>query len=187
MKIVDLRKAYHAQICKEMIRITKSKGVEYPNFADGSSKASRQIAQGITERLGYVINNVPIKEQTVGDLFEDATRDFLTEAFGLLQHLRPGRWTYSTDQTAISNFDQYEHLADLDRIIEQNKGLKTALGGDYIVKPDIVVGRLPLSDHDINSKGLLIDKKDFVAGHTPLRAANRKDSVPILHASISCK
>ncbi|MBA7532599.1 Type-2 restriction enzyme NgoMIV [subsurface metagenome] len=187
MKIVDLRKTYHARICKEIIRISNSKGVDYPNFADGSSKASRQIALGITERLEYVANHVPVKEQTVGDLFELATRDFLIEAFGLLQHLRPGKWTYATEQTGISNFDQYEHLAYLDKLIEHDKSLKAALGGDYIVKPDIVIGRVAVSDNDLNSKGTIVGKKDSVASHTPLRTINRKGSVPILHASISCK
>lgn len=187
MKIIDLRKKYHARICEDIIRIRKSKGVEYPNFSDGSSKASRQIAIGITKQLGYVVNHVPIKEQTVGDLFELATRDFLVDAFGLLQHIRPGEWTYTTEQTAISKFDQYEHLAYLDKLIEENKGLKTALGGDYIVKPDIVIGRVAISDKNINSKGIIVNKKDPIADRTPLRATNRKDSVPILHASISCK
>ena len=82
MKIADLRKAYHARICNEIIRMTEgSKGLEYPNFADGSNKSSREIALGITNSLGYVVNRAPIKEQTVGDLFESAPRDFLAQAF----------------------------------------------------------------------------------------------------------
>ena len=114
-----------------------------------------KIAWGITERLGYITNHEPISEQTVGDLFELATKDFLTKAFELLQHVRPGNWIYSTSQTAISGFDQYEHLAYLERIVARDKALAPALGGDYIVKPDIIVARTPISDAEVNSKGKL--------------------------------
>jgi hypothetical protein len=189
MGIIELRKEYHNRICEEIIRIRRDpkKGVEYPNFADGSNKSSVGIACGIVERLGYAIKGDPIKEQTVGDLFELATKDFLTKAFELLRHVRPGNWIYSTTQTAISGFDQYEHLAYLERIVARDKALAPALGGDYIVKPDIIVARMPISDAEVNSREKLIGKGDSVARLTPLRAANRKQPFPILHASISCK
>lgn len=163
------------------------RGVEYPNFCDGSNKSSVRIACGITERLGYTPKREPIKEQTVGDLFELATKNYLSKAFELLQHVRPGNWIYSTSQTAISGFDQYEHLAYLERIVARDKALAPALGGDYIVKPDIIVARMPISDEEVNSKGMLVDGEDTVAKLTPLRAANREQAFPLLHASISCK
>jgi hypothetical protein len=154
MTITELRKEYHKRICNDIIRMTtdKSTGLKYPNFADGSNKSSRAIAAGIVLRIGNETLGAPIKEQTVGDLFESATQDFLKQSFSLLQHLRPGNWVYRTDQTAISGFEQYEHLAYLAKIIAQDKALAPTLGGDYIVKPDIIIGRVPVSDAEINKK-----------------------------------
>lgn len=188
MGIVELRKEYHHRICEEMIRIggRSKKYGEYPNFADGTNRSSVQIARGIAERLGYKAKRDPIKEQTVGGHFELATKDFLTDAFELLQHIRPGDWVYRT-KTAISGFDQYEHLAYLERIVARDKALAPALGGDYIVKPDIIVARMPIADSEVNARAKVIGNKNSVARFTPLRAANRKQPLPILHASISCK
>ena len=45
-------------------------------FRDGSSKASVKIAYGILEQLKYVPAGEPVFEQTVGDLFEAATKEF---------------------------------------------------------------------------------------------------------------
>ena len=59
------------------------------------------------------------------------------------------------------------------------------LGRDYIIKPDIVVGRRPVSDEEINRLQRILDADGKVAQRTSLRAANCSRS--ILHASISCK
>jgi hypothetical protein len=104
-----------------------------------------------------------------------------------LNHLRPGKWHYSTFQTAISGFDQYEHLAYLEEVVGRDKDLASALGGDYIVKPDIIIGRYPVTDEEINQKDEVIDLGGPMANLTPLRQANRPNPHMILHASISCK
>ena len=65
-----------------------------------------------------------------------------------------------------------------------NPGLRATLG-DYLVTPDIVVGRRPVSDHEINRDAQV--QKGHTATLTPLRADNFPDPKPILHASISCK
>lgn len=189
MGIAGLREAYHNRICKDIIRISRDskKHVEYPNFADGSNRSSVNIAWGIVKRLGYVADHKRINEQTVGGQFEVATKDFLAEAFRLLHNVRPGDWIYSTARTAISGFDQYEHLAYLEKIVAQDSALAPALGGDYIVKPDIIVARTPISDAEVNREQKLVSAQDDVARLTPLRSANREKPVPILHASISCK
>lgn len=66
---------------------------------------------------------------------------------------------------------------------KENPGLASALGSDYLIKPDIVIGRNPEADDSINEPCVIIDKN--FASHTNIRAAN--NSLPILHASISCK
>jgi hypothetical protein len=75
----------------------------------------------------------------------------------------------------------------LEKIVARDKALAPALGGDYIVKPDIIVARTPISDEEVNSKGVLVSEKDAIAKLTPLRATNREKALPLLHASISCK
>jgi len=189
MKITDLRTTYHQQICKEIIRVKKDtkKDMDYPNFADCGNLSSVRIATGITKRLNYLVSNASISEQTAGGLFEKITSEFLENSFNLLQHLRPGKWHYATTQTEISRFIQYEHLAYLQEIIKQDKSLSAALGGDYIVKPDIVVARYPVADKELNKKGQIVSSNDAVATLTPFRQTNNKNNNLILHASISCK
>lgn len=186
MTIAELRRAYHQRICSEIVRLQMDGESRYPNFADKGSKASRLIALEIVERLGPLSTTVGVSGQTAGGLFEIITKDFLESALNLLRHLRPGRWYYST-QTPISEFDQYEHLAELQRIVGQVNELASALGTDYIIKPDIVVGRWPVSDGEINQERPLVNPDSPVARYAPLRAANLEHARPILHASISCK
>jgi hypothetical protein len=186
MSIVKLRQTYHQRICLEIIRIKRGRKGEHPNFADGDNNSSIAIAWGIVKRLGYDSNTDIIKGQTSGGRFEEITRDFLEAAFKLLHHLRPGKWYYST-QLPISNFDQYEHLANLDKIIKENSELASAMGTDYIVKPDVVISRWAVSDEEVNQEGVVVDQEDPVARLTPLRSTNFETPHSILHASISCK
>ena len=186
--LAELRRKYHREVCDQIIRITPSKtGQGYPNFADGSSRGSTAIAWGIVKRLKCTLEYQPIRGQTIGKRFESLTRDFLAAAFEQLQHLRPGKWDYSTQQTNISDYAQYEHLAYLERVIKQDKNLASAFGGDYIVKPDIIVARYPISDEEINAHASLVELHEELAQYTPLRATNSSSPPLILHASISCK
>ena len=186
MSIAELRKAYHRRICEEIIRLQKDGKTQYHNFADKGSKASRAIAQGIVDRLGCSPSYAGLSAQTAGGLFEAITKDFLERSFALLYHLRPGKWYYST-QTPISDFDQYEHLANLERIVGQDNELASALGTDYIIKPDIVIGRWPASDEEINREQAVLMAEDSLPKFTPLRQTNLEHLRAILHASISCK
>ena len=185
MNLNELRRSYHRRVCSEIIRI-QSGNPNYPNFADKTNKASRQIAWGIVERIGGISAIDNLKGQTTGGRFEGATCDFIQQAFDLLQHLRPGRWRYATGM-AISEFDQYKHLADLERLVEGSNELATALGKEYIITPDIVVGRYPVIDDDINAKGEVISPQQSIARFTPLRSENATQQHCLLHASISCK
>lgn len=188
MDMQELRKKYHRRICEEIIRITHDRsGKSYPNFCDGSNRASIMIGSAMMELLGYVHNTQPIKEQTVGGLFEIATRDYIRKAFRVLSHIRPGNWVYSTGHTRITEFEQYEHLDSVETIVAKNKLLKTALGGNYLVRPDIIIARMPIPDEEINASTRLVSAEDKVARLSPLRAVNRHPPLPILHASISCK
>lgn len=186
MSIADLRRRYHARLCREIICIKQGKRGSYPNFADAGNVASMGIAHGIVSRIAAEVGVDALPAQTAGGRFEAITSDFLESAFDLLQHIRPGAWRYST-QVPISGYDQYAHLAELERMVQGNKEFASALGTDYIVTPDIIVSRLPVTDEEINIHGMLVGEHEGVAGLTPLRGANSEKPRPLLHASISCK
>jgi hypothetical protein len=184
MTIKNLRRRYHKEICKRILGLKS--GV--PNFADISSKTSRTLAIGLVKRLDCSLCTSPPVGQTVGTVFGELTLDFLNRTFRLLQHIRPGKWIFSASQASIgiAAFDQYEHLAALDSALKTHKDLAAALGGDYIIRPDIVIGRKPLSDPEINKKKIILGGGP-ISILTPLRKNNYKSPKPILHASISCK
>ena len=187
MSITQLRQKYHRQICQDIIRISRDKEKRaFPNFADGSSEPSVAHAWGIVKRLSFSENAASIKGQTAGRRFELITKDFLEEAFTFLQHLRPGHWEYSTN-SEISQFDQYEHLAYIAEALSRDSKLKAAFGGDYIVRSDIVVGKWPVSDEDINQAGILAQDDGLYAKLTPLRTTNFNKPRKTLHAVVSCK
>jgi len=187
MSFSQLRQEYHRKICKDLLRVRKnSKKGDYPNNADGDSKASVKIAWGILSQICKKPAYGSISGQKAGTIFQQITMEFLEQTFEFLQHIRPGKWIYSIN-TAISNFDQYRDLAEIEKVVKANRELATTLGSDYIVSPDIIIGRNPVSDNEINKGRKLIDEKDSVAKLTPLRQANIDGPKAILHASISCK
>ena len=145
-KIGRLREKYHDNLFKHVLRINESGA---PNNADSGSKASVKTARGIIERIGLQPIAGQIPGQTAGQKFEETTRDFLHKAFALLRHLRPGDWEFSLGGN-IQNFEQYRHLADVTRLIERHRELRTVFG-DYIVTPDIVICRKPVDNDTINA------------------------------------
>ena len=208
MGMNQLRKDYHTAICLKVFRITKpekgkQKGKTYPNIADSGNASSIAISWALFRSLGGDETSTDVVKST-GSKFETVTMGFIKSAFELLQHLRPGDWEYSTTRTAISNFEQFEHLAALDKLVSKDKGLKklsetlgsdykelteliAGLSSDYIVKPDIVISRHPVSDAVINQKAQIVGDEPDLARYTPFRERNRNKPSSILHASISCK
>lgn len=185
--LAELRNGYHAAIGEQMVRFSMRSGVSYPNFADGSSRSSVLISNGIAETLGYSDSDAEsLPAQRTGSLFESLTCRFIEEAFNALAHMRPGRWQYLTTQTRISGFEQYRHLDLLDKMVSDHRDLSAALGHGYIVIPDIVIARSPASQEEVNSLGIFLDD-DATASLTPFLESNRSTSLPFLHASVSCK
>ncbi len=182
MFIARLRDNYHRNLCKKIIFIRKG----IPNFADSGSKTSVAIALKITDRLNYPLAKKAPPGQTAGILFEQITKDFLKDSFKLLIHLRPGKWLFAINQS-ISHFDQYEHVANLQRMLQEKTEFAAALGGDYLVTPDITVGRYPVADSEINQTTKVVGVGEPLCQYTPLRSSNRPASNLILHSTISCK
>ena len=185
--LADLRESYHAAIGERIVRFSTRGGASYPNFADGSSKSSVLIANGIADALGYSDSAAkPLPVQRTGSLFETLTRNFIEETFSALAHLRAGRWRYLTTRTRISGFEQYRHLDLLGELVSDHRDLSAALGHGYIVTPDIVIARSPVTRAEVNSAGMFVDEPG-AASLTPFLESNRSPSLPFLHASVSCK
>jgi hypothetical protein len=176
----QLRCEYHRQICEQLLSVD-TEGI--PNNADKHSNISVTLAKGIVEEIGFPISQKKASGQTTGKLFENVTTSYLEKAFNQLNHLRPGDWLFTIEKR-IEDFEQYEHLALLAETLKENKELRATLG-DYLIHPDIVVGRYPVTDDEINQHGKLISKDENIANLTPLRKQN--SSKLILHTSISCK
>lgn len=173
------RKEFHSTLLAGPLSVNEA-GV--PSNADKNSKASVSLACGILEQIGEARSVDKLPGQTAGANFEEICAGYVRVCFDQLSHLRTGRFFVSKGG-GISKFEQYAHLARLEEIARQYRDVALALGSDYLIKPDVVIGREPESDDAINANQELVDSS--IATLTSLRSAN--SSEPILHASISCK
>jgi len=184
-----IRREYHRKLGESIVRWTRRENRSFPSFADGTSNSSVAIAVALSEALNFTQTEGQIGGQTAGRLFEQLTCEFIQQAVALLEHLHPGRWVYRVEQTTLSDYVQYRHLARLKSLVERDIDLKGLVGLEYIVTPDIVIGRHPVSDGEINERTIVVTGRGInCAGLTPFREVNQKDIVlPLLHAVVSCK
>ncbi|WP_288109194.1 NgoMIV family type II restriction endonuclease [Limnobacter sp.] len=184
VKFSELRKAFHAVLLQHTLTIN-SAGVA--SNADSSNTPSKKIAKGIAELLNAETIGERIPGQTSGNQFEEICAHFVKTAFMELHHLRPGVWdvhqVIGRNRLEIAKYDQYSHLTALDKAAKADPELAAALGSDYTITPDIVVVRQTVSDEVINQNSKLVDRE--IATLASLR--NTENSLPLLHASISCK
>lgn len=182
--IAAARARFHERLRRNVLAADAA-GV--PGNADKSSKTSVAIASRILEQLGPGPAQERLAGQSAGSRFEDFCQSFLSETFLALGGLRPGEWDIirigQRDKAGLTRFSQYQHIQEIANAVAGNPDLASILGSDYLITPDIVIGRRPVSDERINADGPVVD--DSVAGHTPLRLRN--NAAPLLHASISCK
>ena len=127
------------------------KGV--PNNADIDSVASRAIAAEMLTILE--VERVTADKEAPGTALEMAVAAYLMKA---LPEIHPAREWEVDHRKLITDFRQYEHLARLDAIVREHPTLRSEIGLDYLIKPDVTVGII-------------------IAGGPP----------PLLHAAISCK
>ena len=177
------RAAFHARLLKGVLGID-AKGI--PSNADSSNKLSIKLAASIAVQLKSG-SSARLQAQTSGSQFESITARFVEESFLPLKHLRPGEWKVekigNRNRNAIAGFEQYAHLAILDRAAKSDPELAAVLGSDYTITPDVIVIRHPATDAEINQPAPIVDMS--VARRTALRAVN--GGKPLLHASISTK
>lgn len=177
--LTEARRAFHATLLAGILTQSDS-GV--PSNADRSSKPSIAIASAILDQLGPAKTASKLAGQTAGADFESVCAEFLAQCFARLGHLRPGKFDVRKGG-GIARFDQYAHLSELEAIARSNREIATALGSDYIIKPDIVISRHPEPDTVLNAHETLVD--DNAGNLTSLRSRN--NAMSTLHASISCK
>lgn len=183
-------------LCNTNATITKQKDgkkiketVVVCNIADKDNKASREISKRIVEAIEIEPRFLSRKPdgQQVGNIFEKCCADFVRNTFPKLQHLRVGNWDveHVTERggVVIARYEQYAHLLQLDKLAAANKTLKSALGNDYSVAPDVVVTRKPEADEILNEEMIVVG--DEACTYASLRRKNNEH--PILHASLSCK
>jgi len=191
MDVSLLRREYHRQICLDVARLrllkNEANGIECPNFADGSNVNSVRISQRIIQKIGFPIKSEVLVGQTTGQRFEEITRIFIEQCFSGLNEIRPGNWKYETHRV-ISDFEQYEHLAYIGEAIKNNPELSSTFGQDYIITPDIIVSRHPISDDQLLQMSISFGNEHQSTRYSPLREVNQKNRLKeLLHAVISCK
>ena len=177
--LLEARREFHKTLLSGPLTVG-STGI--PSIADKSSRPSVQAATGILEELDNVKEAAKLPGQTAGADFENICAAFIEICFKRVGHLRAGDFSVGKGGD-ISQFDQYSHLAELDKLAKENREIATAIGSDYLIKPDIIVRRKPVSDDEINIFEKLVDPT--IANLTPLREMN--SPLDTLHASISCK
>lgn len=152
--------------------------------ADRASTASKRISQLLGASLCARLGLPPLEEQPAvdaGSVFEARVAAFLDATLTAIPSgTKP--W-FVEGGGSIGRFAQYAHLHEIDRLSEQYPELRIYLGGDYLVHPDICVSRRPVLDEALGEG--VISAEENLARATFLRAAN--NSLPIIHASVSCK
>ncbi len=180
--IFAARKEFHSNLLTKGILAINPSGV--PSNADGSNKTSINIAKALVSQIGSGDIGERLPGQKSGSQFEVACEEFIGSTFTLLRHLRPGNWTVARigalGKPGIAQYEQYQHLEELNNIAKTSPVLASALGSDYIIAPDILIGRHPESDEVINEPKILVDGSHSL--HSALRASN--SSLPILHARL---
>lgn len=179
------RREFHANLIHAGTLAISDKGVA--SNADASSRNSKLWATSIARQLHVETIAERVAGQTSGSSFEDAVTKFLQDSFPKLKTFRPGDWDIrqitGRRSSGVSQFEQYEHLATLDRAVRENPTLQASLGNAYIVAPDVIIARRPVSDDELNANELLVDEN--VATHASLRSSVQTKH--ILHAVVSCK
>ncbi len=175
------RREFHRKVCSQAIYL---RGGESPSISDVSSKLSKNLAIGLVQNIDLPLSEQEIDGQRAGSQFEKAVKEYLESMLTRLSHLRPAKWQYTIHDN-ISRFIQYQHIEELDSLIKNSRQARTALG-DYVVKPDVIIARKPVTDDEINTRQVIVSAGSLPR-LTPLRQGNVSDDASILHASISCK
>lgn len=162
----------------------KVAGTNYPVWtcADSYNQASVVLSDGVAQRLKIPMTPIGSQGTTLGTLFENATRTYLEDALALFSSELPHPLTIKAG-VPISDYAQFSHLAAIQTLVQGNMQLQAALGGEYLVAPDTLIGFEPWADAALNAQGAGLNNQ--ISTETFSRATT--STLPILHASVSCK
>jgi hypothetical protein len=166
-----------------------SKAPRIVNIADSNNTASKRVSVLLGDLLCRKYSITSLHEvgnsDDPGTSFEGLIRDYLKACLAVLPSASKP-WDVRAGGS-ISDFAQYQHLQELQRLSNKYEELRVHLGADYLIRPDILVLREPLADTAFGKD--VIDQADDVGRATFLRLANRDATggLPLLHASVSCK
>lgn len=118
-------------------RVNRRTGAAVPNNADSDNTPSIRIAQDILDELGVPRGQVGPRDP--GGALESGIESWLRAELNVLA---PGRTWRVDRKRQVTDFSQYAHLARLQALIDNDttKTLKTEIGSDYIIAPDVTVG-----------------------------------------------
>lgn len=105
------------------------------NNADVANPPSRAIAAEMMRLIGVTQDEPPRFD--AGRALEVGVRDHLAAALPVAD---PNRLWDVQRRLLITDFVQYEHLARVDALVQTNPTLRTELGRDYLIAPDVTVG-----------------------------------------------
>ena len=195
--VKEARDAFLSGMCDELF------GRKTPDgpftAADGSNTTSVAIAAALADELvesGFVPTDAPeTKPQTVGTTFSVLVASFLRRAFANgFTALLPGEWEFEPE-ARLSDYSQFAHLTLLDAMHQDYRDAEdwaraAATGGDYHVKHDVVMSRVPDSPEQLRQRPTssgrpLLDPAEPIATRTILR--DDVQTLPIIHAAISTK
>jgi len=113
------------------------KGGRNPNTSDSGSSTSVAIAARILDLLDIPTNAIRSDDPGIG--LEEGVLAYIEAE---LPKLAPDRaWLFFRGKK-VTDFAQYEHLAQIQKIIkeDESKTLGVEIGRDYVIKPDVTVG-----------------------------------------------
>lgn len=155
--------------------------------SDYNNRASNEITNAVVESIVGIKKAKKLAGQSLGDVFEKSIAEFLQNSFLKLSHLRPGNWSIdhipTRSEEAVAGCEQYSHLGDLAKFCIAHRELAASLGNDYAISPDVIVTRRPETDEVINGAETFL--ASGLSERSPLRSS--VNSLPILHACVSCK
>lgn len=177
-KLTETRRLFHADLLASKVLHIRSNG--NANVSDGGNPTSRALGLSVVEALKGETWAEKVAPQTGGQKFEKAVEDFVIRGLALVD-VFGGRGFSTSRRHRITDYHQYRPVDPEKVSSERVEALRQAYGGDYMVKPDVLVERRALTTEELNTAGFVVDDEYGT------RAAIRAARAPILHASISCK
>ncbi|MCC3297542.1 NgoMIV family type II restriction endonuclease [Arthrobacter caoxuetaonis] len=116
---------------------TLKNGRKVVNIADSDNDPSCKLSELVVDQL-MASKDSPGAGLGTGRPLEMAVASSLETD---LPKLDPSRtWTVGRGSEKISDFLQYKHLEKVNQLVNRHAELRTTLGTDYLIKPDVTVG-----------------------------------------------